>query len=210
MAQKRQTNSHKYHIRFRSKTQEEALHTFSNNALTFLLGPAGTGKTYLSAAFAVKEIVENRKDAVIFTRPIVESQESLGSLPGDVQEKIEPHMRPLMVQYRKCSHSVKEKLLGRMSIIPIAYMRGETFEASTCVLDEAQNCTYGQLKLYLTRLAPDSKYIVAGDITQTDIKDSGLKDVVDKLRNCPNVGIVEFSAADIVRHQLVRDIDERL
>ncbi len=213
MTQKRIANNHShntYRIRFRNKAQQKALQVVQDNTLTFILGPAGTGKTYLAAAHAVKEVFEGRYDSIVLTRPLVESQESVGWLPGDLKNKTDPFMSPIFEQYKKAANTVKEQMLGKVRVQPIAYARGHTFETSVCILDEAQNCTYGQLKLYLTRLGEDSKYIVTGDLGQTDISDSGLRLVIDKLRHITDVGIFKFAISDIVRHRLVRYIAEAL
>jgi phosphate starvation-inducible PhoH-like protein len=212
VTQRRSTNSnsHTYRIKFRNKAQHEAFKVFNSHTLTFILGPAGTGKTHVAAASAVKEVFEGRFDGIILTRPLVESQESVGWLPGDLKEKTDPYMAPIFTEYQKAISTVKEQMAGKVRVQPIAYARGHTFEKSICILDEAQNCTYGQLKLYLTRLGEDSKYIVTGDLDQLDIPDSGLRLVIDKLKHITDVEIFEFGIEDIVRHKLVRDIAEAL
>jgi phosphate starvation-inducible PhoH-like protein len=200
-------NGHiKYIIKFRNESQKYLQQLFDNNTLLFILGPAGTGKTFMATALAVREIYEERAEEIILTRPIVESQESLGYLPGDIKEKTDPYMSPIFEQYKKCVHSCKEKLIGRMKVQPLAYTRGHTFENSICILDEAQNCNYKQLKLYLTRLAEDSKCIITGDLSQIDVLDSGLGEVISRLRDIKNIAVFRFTEDDIVRHQLVKDI----
>lgn len=193
--------------RFRplNKAQQLAYDTISENEITFLVGPAGTAKTHTATAWALEAIKAGKYEKAIFTRPIVEACESLGWLPGTIDEKIAPYMAPL----NTCADKV-----GRADIkiesAPIAYLRGVTFENSVAILDEAQNCTRSQLKLYLTRFGKGSKMIICGDSSQSDIKISGLDLMVKDLINLEGIGVYTFLASDTVRHPLVERIINRL
>jgi len=190
---------------FKTQSQVEAWEVISENTVIFLAGPAGCGKTTLATAWANQEVSAHRFNRVIHTRPIVESQESLGWLPGTVEEKLGPYMSPI----RECSRKTQNAGI-QIDTLPLAYMRGATFVNSVCILDEAQNATKGQLKLYLTRLGDHSKMILCGDSDQSDIRDSGFLWAMDSLRGIPGVGFYEFSASDSVRHPLVVKMIERM
>jgi phosphate starvation-inducible PhoH-like protein len=183
-----------------------------NNDLCFAIGPAGTGKTYLAVALALAALKNNEVTRIVLSRPAVEAGESLGFLPGDLSEKVDPYLRPLldaitdMVSAEKF-RSMSEKRI--IEIVPLAYMRGRTLNNSFIILDEAQNATRTQMKMFLTRLGRNSKCIVTGDITQIDLpykKDSGLVDVERILQSIPGIEFVYFDKADVVRHRLVADI----
>ena len=199
-------------IKPRNKHQAEMVSKVMNNDLCFAVGPAGTGKTYLAVALALAALKNNEVNRIVLSRPAVEAGESLGFLPGDISEKVDPYLRPLldaitdMVSAEKF-RSMSEKRI--IEIVPLAYMRGRTLNNSFIILDEAQNATRTQMKMFLTRLGKDSKCIVTGDVTQIDLpykKDSGLVDVERILQSIPGIEFVYFDKADVVRHRLVADI----
>jgi len=182
-----------------------------------MLGPAGTGKTHLAAAFAIAEILDKTKRKMVLTRPIVESGESLGYLPGTFEEKINPYILPVFDCVQKLVGSGQESFDNFVNtyveVAPIAYMRGRTFDNSVCIFDEAQNATPSQLKLFLTRFGQNSKIIITGDPKQSDIHTNGnvaLVDVVHRIETLPGVGVIRFGEDSIVRHPLVSDILKRL
>lgn len=189
---------------FKTRSQAEAWEVIEKNTIVFLTGPAGCGKTMLATAWANQEALAKRFNRVIHTRPVVEACESLGWLPGTVEDKLGPYMMPL----RDCSK--KTQSLGiQIDTWPIAYMRGATFTNSVCILDEAQNATKEQLKLYITRLGDGSKLLICGDSDQSDIRDSGLAYTANLLRDIPGIGFYQFSAEDSVRHPLVVSVLQR-
>ncbi len=199
---------------FLTETQRVAYEAYCNNDVLFLVGPAGTGKTFLAIAFALRDVLARNRLKIILTRPIVEAGESLGYLPGSFDEKVHPFMIPLLDSYKQLlpgatlSNRIAE---AAFEVAPLAYMRGRTFNDAVCIFDEAQNATVTQLKLFLTRFGQNSKIIVTGDPGQTDLKNrSGLNTVVSKLGGLEGVKIVEFTAADVVRHPLVAKILGRL
>jgi phosphate starvation-inducible PhoH-like protein len=200
----------------RSARQNQAVEVFKEYDLTFLLGPAGTGKTHLAVYLAIKEMQEHntrsrkRVDRIVITRPIVEAGEYLGALPGEVSEKVHPYMLPVYDCVSKMVNYSDRFIEEHFEIAPLAYMRGRTFEHCVTILDEAQNCTIGQLTLFMTRLGVGGKMIISGDTDQSDIGiKSGLLPWAKSLRGCPGVGFVDFKEEDIVRHQLVREILRR-
>ena len=202
-----------FHIDFLNSAQKEAYDCFCDNDVTFLLGPAGVGKSYLATAFAINEILSKRKKRIILTRPIVEAGESLGFLPGTFDEKVNPYMLPLFDAITKLtgSESQKEAIQKAVEIAPLAYMRGRSFDNSICIFDEAQNSTKMQLKLFLSRFNDNSKIIVTGDPRQSDLPgEVALVNVVSRLENIDGIGVVEFGRDSIVRHPLVSAILERL
>lgn len=192
--------------------QKKYLDRIENHAITIAVGPAGTGKTYLAVAEAVKAYREKQISRIILTRPAVEAGERLGFLPGDLQNKVDPYLRPLNdalfdilgpETYSKLSER------GEIEIAPLAYMRGRTLDNSFIILDEAQNTTKEQMKMFLTRMGFGSKIVITGDITQTDLpvgQVSGLKDAVNVLKEISDIAIIYLSAKDIVRHPLVQKI----
>jgi phosphate starvation-inducible PhoH-like protein len=199
-------------IKPRNLHQAEMVSKVSQNDLCFAIGPAGTGKTYLAVALALAALKNNEVTRIVLSRPAVEAGESLGFLPGDLSEKVDPYLRPLldaitdMVSAEKF-RSMSEKRI--VEIVPLAYMRGRTLNNSFIILDEAQNATRTQMKMFLTRLGRNSKCIVTGDITQIDLpykKDSGLVDVERILQGIPGIEFVYFDKADVVRHRLVAEI----
>jgi phosphate starvation-inducible PhoH-like protein len=183
--------------------------------LVFAIGAAGTGKTYLAVAKAVEALESGAASRIVLSRPAVEAGESLGFLPGDMEEKLSPYLRPLYDALIDRLSAKRLKALmaeGVIEIAPIAYMRGRTLNNAYVVIDEAQNCTYGQLKMLLTRLGWSSSMVVTGDPAQTDLLSglSGLMDVASKLDGLDNVEVVRFSREDVVRHPLVAEMIDRL
>lgn len=199
-------------IKARTPRQLDYFKKVQNNDLVFAVGATGTGKTFLAVAMALAALRNNDVSRIILTRPAVEAGESLGFLPGDMKEKIDPYIRPLIDALQFMLSAEKLKILMEKNIIeitPLAYMRGRTLNNSFIILDEAQNATKMQMKMFLTRLGANSKAIVTGDITQIDLaKDSmsGLIDATKILRNVKGIEFAEFSDADVVRHPLVARI----
>lgn len=217
MSKRRKTNfsnnprNHFPLLKFKTKTQKHAWNLFNEVDVLFLLGPAGVGKTFLAMAMAIQQIDKELANKIFLTRPIIESEESLGYLPGDIKEKTNPYMLPLYDQIEALREQQAKEFTARyIRLAPLAYMRGRTFNHSVCIFDEAQNATAKQLKLLLSRLGSESKIIITGDPTQTDIRDSGLMHVVDQLDGLSRIGIVEFETSEIVRHPVVEQILGRL
>ena len=194
--------------------QRTYVDTIRNHVLTFAVGPAGTGKTYLAMALAVMALKNKEVERIILTRPAVEAGEKLGFLPGDLTQKVDPYLRPLydaMYDFMGADSYTKLIERGIVEVAPLAYMRGRTLSDAFIILDEAQNTTSEQMKMFLTRMGFRSKIVVTGDITQTDLpagKRSGLAEAVRILRDIPGIGIVEMTGKDIVRHELVQQIVE--
>ena len=194
--------------------QEKYVDSIRKNMLTFAVGPAGTGKTYLAMALAVMALKNKDAERIILTRPAVEAGEKLGFLPGDLTQKVDPYLRPLYdAMYDFMGADAYSRLLerGTVEVAPLAYMRGRTLSDAFIILDEAQNTTSEQMKMFLTRMGFGSKVIVTGDITQTDLppgKTSGLAEAIQLLRDIPGIGIAELTGRDIVRHELVQRIVE--
>ncbi len=192
--------------------QKKYVDTISKNTIVFGVGPAGTGKTYLAVAMAVKAFRAKEVNRIILTRPAVEAGEKLGFLPGDLQQKVDPYLRPLydaLFDMLGADNFQKYQEKGNIEVAPLAYMRGRTLDDSFIILDEAQNTTPEQMKMFLTRLGFNSKIVVTGDITQIDLPDgkkSGLKEAVKILKGIPDIETVRFSEKDVVRHRLVQDI----
>lgn len=202
-----------FRVEYKHPAQKLAWESFQRHPVMFLLGPAGVGKSYLGMAFAVTQLLEGSVQKLVLTRPIVEAGESLGYLPGDFEEKVNPYMAPLFDHLNKlvgANTQVKEEMARKIEIAPLAYMRGRTFNDAVCIFDEAQNATKSQLKLFLSRMGENSKMIITGDPKQTDIAHSGLVEVVDRLESCSGVGIVDFPPESIVRHKLLAEILDRL
>ena len=202
----------KRHIYPRSATQAEYIQTMLQNELVFGLGPAGTGKTYLAVALAVSMMLEGTIDKIILSRPAVEAGENLGFLPGDLKEKVDPYLRPLydaLYEMLPAEQVDKKIALGEIEIAPLAFMRGRTLSNAFIILDEAQNTTPMQMKMFLTRLGENSRMVVNGDLSQVDLPRgvvSGLRDALEVLKGTSNIGSVRFSASDVVRHGLVAKI----
>ena len=194
--------------------QQMYVDTIRKHVLTFAVGPAGTGKTYLAMALAVMALKNKEVERIILTRPAVEAGEKLGFLPGDLTQKVDPYLRPLydaMYDFMGADSYTKLIERGIVEVAPLAYMRGRTLSDAFIILDEAQNTTSEQMKMFLTRIGFRSKVVVTGDITQTDLpagKKSGLSEAVQILRNIKEIGIVEMTGKDIVRHELVQQIVE--
>ncbi|MDT8336820.1 MAG: PhoH family protein [Candidatus Izemoplasmatales bacterium] len=195
--------------------QKKYLESIENNTLIFGIGPAGTGKTYLAVLSALKKLKNNQIKRIILTRPAVEAGEKLGFLPGDLKEKIDPYLRPLydaMYEILGVKQSTEFIEKGIIEIAPLAYMRGRTLENAYVILDEAQNTTINQMKLFLTRLGFGSKMIVTGDITQSDLPPQVLSGLVKAsyiLKNVDDIKILYFDELDVVRHPLVQTIIKR-
>lgn len=199
-------------IKPKTANQQRLVQSVYDHDLVFALGPAGTGKTYISVAMAVKALKNKQVKKIIITRPAVEAGENLGFLPGDLKEKIDPYLRPIydalndMVPFEKLQYYMEREIV---EIAPLAYMRGRTLNNAFILLDEAQNTTPMQMKMFLTRMGPESKMIVTGDITQIDLprnQSSGLKEATKILKEVKGIGFVELNEKDVVRHRLVKDI----
>lgn len=192
--------------------QKKYIEAINENTIVFGIGPAGTGKTYLAVSMAVKAFRAKEVNRIILTRPAVEAGEKLGFLPGDLQQKVDPYLRPLydaLFDMLGPENFQKYQERGNIEVAPLAYMRGRTLDDSFIILDEAQNTTPEQMKMFLTRLGFNSKIIVTGDITQIDLPDgkkSGLVEVIKILKHVDDIKTIRFSEKDVVRHKLVQDI----
>ncbi|MEI6101843.1 MAG: PhoH family protein [Eubacteriales bacterium] len=199
-------------IKCRSLGQKLYVKAIRCNTVTFCIGPAGTGKTYLAMAMAVVALKNKQVSRIILTRPAVEAGEKLGFLPGDLQNKVDPYLRPLYdALYDFMGQDAYQRLSesGTIEVAPLAYMRGRTLNDAFIILDEAQNCTNEQMKMFLTRFGEGSKVVVNGDITQIDLpkeRASGLKRSTEILKNIPDIAIINLTNKDVVRHSLVRSI----
>lgn len=199
-------------VKARNLTQQEMVKAYFENDLIFAVGPAGTGKTYVAIALAVRALKNKEIKRIILTRPAVEAGERLGFLPGDLKDKLDPYLQPLydalgdMIPSKKLQELMAE---GTIQIAPLAYMRGRTLDRACVILDEAQNTNVGQLKMFLTRMGPSAKFIVTGDASQVDLprkEDSGLLKGIAMLKDIKGIKAIFFSTADIVRHPLVNKI----
>jgi phosphate starvation-inducible PhoH-like protein len=199
-------------VKARTLGQKRYVEAIDKNTVVFSIGPAGTGKTYLAMAKAVVALKNKVISRIILTRPAVEAGEKLGFLPGDLQSKVDPYLRPLYdALYEFMGPDAYQKLIenGTIEVAPLAYMRGRTLTDSFIILDEAQNCSMEQLKMFLTRFGEGSKVVVTGDITQIDLPEerkSGLKRVADILRGVEQIEVIQLTNRDVVRHKLVKDI----
>ena len=199
-------------IRARTVNQRRMTEEHRTNDLLFAIGPAGTGKTYTAIALAVAAFKSKAVKKIILTRPAVEAGEKLGFLPGDLKEKLDPYLQPLydalydMIPSKKLADLMEGSTI---QIAPLAYMRGRTLDNAFVILDEAQNATTGQLKMFLTRMGPNAKFIVTGDLTQIDLPQkslSGLNNTINILKNIEGIAVIHFDHRDIIRHTLVKDI----
>lgn len=199
-------------IKARNKTQQEMVKAYFNNDLVFAVGPAGTGKTYVAIALAVRALKNREVKRIILTRPAVEAGERLGFLPGDLKDKLDPYLQPLydalgdMIPSRRLQEFIAD---GTVQIAPLAYMRGRTLDRACVILDEAQNTNTGQLKMFLTRMGANAKFIVTGDASQIDLprkEDSGLMRSINMLKGIKGIAAIFFGSEDIVRHPLVTKI----
>ncbi len=199
-------------VRPRTVGQKKYIDDIKNNTVVLGIGPAGTGKTYLAVAMAAKAFKAHEISKIILTRPAVEAGEKLGFLPGDLQEKVDPYLRPLydaLFEMFGAENFAKYMEKGIIEVAPLAYMRGRTLENAFIILDEAQNTTSEQIKMFLTRLGNDSRMVITGDVTQIDLPDSktsGLIEAMKVLRNVDDIAIHKFDEKDVVRHKLVQDI----
>ena len=199
-------------IKAKTLGQKKYIEAIKNNTVVIGVGPAGTGKTYLAVAMAVSAFRAKQVNRIILTRPAVEAGEKLGFLPGDLQQKVDPYLRPLydaLFDMLGAESFQKYQERGNIEVAPLAYMRGRTLDDSFIILDEAQNTTPEQMKMFLTRLGFGSKIVVTGDITQIDLPDgkkSGLVEVIKILKNVDDIQTCKFSEKDVVRHKLVQDI----
>lgn len=199
-------------IKAKTLGQKKYIEAIRNNTIVFGIGPAGTGKTYLAVALAVNAFRDKQVNRIILTRPAVEAGEKLGFLPGDLQQKVDPYLRPLydaLFDMLGPENFQKYQERGNIEVAPLAYMRGRTLDDSFIILDEAQNTTPEQMKMFLTRLGFGSKIVVTGDITQIDLPDgkrSGLVEVIKILKNVGDIETIKFTQKDVVRHRLVQDI----
>lgn len=199
-------------IKAKTVGQKRYINAIRENMVVFGIGPAGTGKTYLAVAMAVKAFKAHEVNRIILTRPAVEAGESLGFLPSDLQQKVDPYLRPLydaLFEMFGAEGFQRQMEKGTIEVAPLAYMRGRTLDESFIILDEAQNTTSEQMKMFLTRLGNGSKAVVTGDVTQIDLpggKKSGLKEVIKILKNIDGIATVRFDEKDVVRHHFVQEI----
>jgi phosphate starvation-inducible protein PhoH and related proteins len=199
-------------IRAKTPNQIALVEAAKENDLIFAIGPAGTGKTYTSVAIAVRALKRKEIKRIIIARPAVEAGENLGFLPGDLKEKIDPYLRPVydalddMIPADKLKQYFEQRVI---EVAPLAFMRGRTLNNAVVILDEAQNATHTQLKMFLTRMGPNAKFIITGDLTQIDLPKqgaSGLLNAIHILKNIPGISIIELTVQDVIRHKLVRSI----
>ncbi len=199
-------------IASRTPAQKHYVEQLRKNTVTFAVGPAGTGKTYLATALAVEKLMRKEISKIVLTRPVVEAGENLGFLPGTLEEKIDPYLRPFFDAINEMIGAEKVQKLIEQSVIeiaPLAYMRGRTIKNSFMLLDEAQNTTAMQMKMFLTRLGENSQMVITGDLSQVDLPGkvkSGLRDAVERLDDIKDIEIVKFKAKDVIRHELVSKI----
>jgi phosphate starvation-inducible PhoH-like protein len=203
-------------IKALSPNQKKIFTESEKKDMIFAVGPAGTGKTYTAIALAVRALKNKEIKKIILTRPAVEAGEQLGYLPGDLKEKLDPYLQPLydalydMIPIKKLESFFEERII---EIAPLAFMRGRTLDNAFVILDEAQNATFGQLKMFLTRMGKNAKFIITGDLTQIDLpknNSSGLNDIIEKLKDIKEISFVELNQSDIVRHNLVKKIVKAL
>lgn len=196
-------------VEAKNPAQQEYLNSIQENLVTFGIGPAGTGKTFLAVYQALSHLWHKKCHRIIISRPVMEAGEKLGYLPGDLNEKMSPYIQPIfdsMIDIIGFDEMKKKIDNGKIEIAPFAYMRGRTFNNCFIILDEAQNCTFDQLKMALTRIGQGSKCIVNGDPRQTDLNNSGLKATIAALANVDDVGVVRFQTADVERSEIVKKL----
>ncbi len=201
-------------IKARTENQRRIVESISKNDMVFAIGPAGTGKTYTAVALAVRALKNREVKKIILTRPAVEAGENLGFLPGDLKEKLDPYMQPLydalddMIAPEKLAYYLENRII---QIAPLAFMRGRTLDSAFVILDEGQNATEGQLKMFLTRMGAAAKFLITGDITQVDLpkhQPSGLIQAMKLLNNVDGIGVIQLDGSDVIRHKLVKKIIE--
>lgn len=201
-----------HRVTARTENQKKMVVACNENDMVFAIGPAGTGKTYTAVALAVRALKEKQVKRIVLTRPAVEAGENLGFLPGDLKEKLDPYLQPLydalmdMLPYEKLAEYIDK---GVIEIAPLAFMRGRTLDKAFVILDEAQNATVGQMKMFLTRMGQSAKFIITGDATQIDLprnQPSGLMKSVDLLRDVEGIAVIELDGRDVIRHKLVKRI----
>ncbi|MBL0329880.1 MAG: PhoH family protein [Bacteroidetes bacterium] len=201
-------------VKARTENQRKMVDAITKNDMLFAVGPAGTGKTYTAVALAVRALKNKEVKKIILTRPAVEAGENLGFLPGDLKEKLDPYLQPLydalgdMIAPEKLTYYLENRVI---QIAPLAFMRGRTLDNAFAILDEAQNATEGQLKMFLTRMGASAKFVITGDITQIDLpkhQPSGLPQAIRLLKNIEGVSFVELDGTDVIRHKLVKKIVE--
>lgn len=201
-------------VRARTENQKKLVSIVKDNDLVFALGPSGTGKTYTAVALAVKALKNKEVRKIILTRPAVEAGENLGFLPGDLKEKLDPYLQPLFDALRDMIPPEKLKYYmenGVIQIAPLAYMRGRTLDNAWVILDEAQNATRNQMKMFLTRMGQSAKFLITGDMSQVDLpknQQSGLFEAYSILKNVKGIGMIEFDRGDVIRHKLVKKVLE--
>jgi len=204
----------KFHLNYKTPTQKMAWGAFDLHDVIFLSGPAGVGKSHLAVCYAIHEILQKNKSRIIITRPIVESGESLGYLPGDLHEKVTPYMAPMYDCMRRIvgeEGPQRDMINASLEVCPLAYMRGRTFDNAICIFDEAQNANMLQLKMFLTRFGENSKVIITGDPRQSDISGNcAFSEVMSKLESVQGISVINFGTDCIVRHPLVGKIIEKL
>lgn len=202
-------------VKARTENQRKMMHSILKNDMLFAIGPAGTGKTYTAVALAVRALKNKEVRRIILTRPAVEAGENLGFLPGDLKEKLDPYMQPLydalydMVPIDKLNQYIESKII---QIAPLAFMRGRTLDNAFVILDEAQNTTESQMKMFLTRMGANAKFIITGDMTQIDLprnQNSGLIQSIKLLKKIDGIDIIELDKSDVIRHRLVKSIIEK-
>jgi len=194
----------------RTKAQAHALEVIAKSTITFVLGPAGTGKTHLASGYAVQQLIDGRVEHIVITRPSV-ATEQLGYLPGSAEEKVGPYLVPFFDALERIAGKrghTRDRISGAVKIAPLAYLRGRTFNKAVMIFDEAQNATFGQLKLFLTRIGQGSQIIITGDADQSDLPRSErrLIDVMQRLAGLKGVGVVEFKATEIVRNPIIEGV----
>lgn len=201
-------------VKARTANQRRIVESISKNDMVFAIGPAGTGKTYTAVALAVRALKNREVKKIILTRPAVEAGENLGFLPGDLKEKLDPYLQPLydalydMIPVEKLAYYLENKVI---QIAPLAFMRGRTLDNAFVILDEAQNATEGQLKMFLTRMGASAKFMITGDITQIDLpkhQPSGLPQAMGLLKDVKGISFIELDGTDVIRHKLVKKIVE--